>query len=229
VFRGIVCDIGHVITQSSILNHLLREIGRADLATRLYDPLIWQSGSNGNFEASVRAGMTRKIQALAGLSHSEIEALLRNVPLTHGLKEFVDFVRGEGIRLAFVGAVPSAISLLLLKRALGDTSLLEVRGSDIEWRDGRVHSAGWICTPEEKRDFLVHWMSRTSLPASRTAYVGDSVGDIGAMSVLEKANRVGMNATEPSVLGFVGHAFEKSFAPLTRLLRQKLPRAGAAA
>lgn len=228
MLKGIVCDVGHVVTQVSVLNHVLLKIGRKDATSLLYDPAALESGSVEDFDAAVRSKMSHKIQALRGLGRSELKELLEDVPLTQGLARFVEFAVNAELRLAFVGAVPAALTALLFEDAFSETQAPEIMGSSIQWRNGRVFDAGWICTPKEKHDVLVNWMNRNGLTRVGTVYIGDSIGDIPAMMALPRNNRIGFNATNPSVLSAIGCAFEKSFDPLISYLRAgfALPVAG---
>lgn len=230
ILKGIVCDVGHVVTRGSVLNHILQKIGRKDAMSLLYDCSAAESGSAEDFDTAVRFKMFRKIQALRGLGRSELKELLNDVPLTHGLASFVEFARRVELRLAFVGAVPASITALLFERALSDTQGPEIIGSSIQWRDGHVFDAGWICTPTEKHEAFVNWMSRNGLTRTGTVYIGDSIGDIPAMTALPRNNRIGFNATNPSVLSASGCAFEKSFDPVISYLEAGfvLPTAGQA-
>lgn len=222
MLRGMVCDVGHVVSQGSVLNHVLKKIGRADKATLLYDPIVLQGGSPEAFDATVRSVMTEKIEALRGMMRPELAELLSDVPLTDGLAELVEFARSEGLELVFVGAVPATITRMLLERALPCAQSITITGSSIDWHQKQLTGATWVCTPGDKREVLLHWMSERGLRSECVAYIGDSIGDIAAMSVLPRQNRIAFNAASDAVLRAAGHAFKGSFRPVIDCLRQNL-------
>jgi phosphoserine phosphatase len=217
MLKAAVCDIGHVIARGSILNVILAAIGKGQHAKKLYDARQFYSRSTAEFDTWTTEVIEDKVAALQGLSRAELMPLLDGVTMTPGFDRFIRQASKLGVPVLLVGAVPDAIAHLLIQKWGLECQNLLVRGTELLVEDEKIVGLRSVCTPTKKREIVESWLASRGIKACEAIYIGDSVGDLLAMSLFPKENRVAINASMQLVRAFCGHCVEDSFSEITAL------------
>jgi HAD superfamily phosphoserine phosphatase-like hydrolase len=212
MIRGIICDVGHTITSTSVLNHILKRLGLTKPARVLYDMMVLESSDEYQIEQWVDSVIREKVNAMNGIRAREIEALATEVALTPGFAELVQSAHAKNIPVMLVGAVPTFVTNAMLRA--NSIFVDYVAGTRVTLSDGRIRSADMVCTPRFKASEADNWLRQISITPDQTLVIGDSIGDIPTMRLVPKKNRVGFNADHTAVTEFVGHNYRDSMHKL---------------
>lgn len=218
MFKAVVCDVGHVIARGSILNVILADIGRSDCARKLYDSHQFYSRNSDEFEIWVEDVIREKVAALHGLSEEMLLNPLKNVSMTPQFDHFIRQTGKLGIPVLLVGAVPEIIVHLLLKLWNLDYEHISIGGTKVFINDGKIADLQSVCTPMKKREIVESWIYDQCFDKNEVMYIGDSVGDLFAMSLFPKKNRIAINASLQLVKVFCDFFVEDDFSEITALI-----------
>ena len=216
--RGIVCDVGHVIIRDSVLNHVLRRIGAHDVSRVLYDMRVLAGKDAQEVERWVDAVIREKVAAFESRSAREIQDIAREVALTPGIRRLLWVAQRRGVPVLLMGAVPALVTRALLTGMR--VTVDEVVGTDVAVTNGRIGRVRSVCTPLRKAEAVKVWLRRRKLKRRDCVVIGDSIGDVPAMRLVPRCNRVGFNATHRSVKRYVGRNYAANMHELTRWLFQ---------
>lgn len=208
--KGIVCDVGHVIVTESILNQILAELGRHDLARSLYDLERLRSCSQLEIENWVETVIREKVGAMKQRSRSEISTILANVKLTPGFREMVSAVAGRGFSLMLMGAVPEFVTEILIRDFRHEVDY--VAGSSVSFdADDRIIDTTYVLTPLRKARKAAEWMNARGIKPAECWVIGDSsIGDLPTMEIVPFHNRIGFNADAILAHHHVAQRFESN-------------------
>jgi phosphoserine phosphatase len=184
--RALVCGIGRVITGDSILNFILRSLGRPQARQVIYDGLTARAGQDA--DAWVEAGVLDKVDAMAGCSLDAVATILQGLALTPGLAELVEWCGRERMHVLLCGPVPRLFTELLLQPY--HWPHLRVVGSELRIVDGRIAGVETVCTPSGKRAQVADWLARHGLEAAQCWAIGDASGDRDMLQMVPWSNRI---------------------------------------
>lgn len=201
--RAIVCDVGHVIVQESVLNHVLQALGRRGAMRVLYDMDVLAGAAEEDVERWVEGVIREKLKAMAGVRLAELQQLACELPLTPGLPELVGRCQQAGVAVMLMGAVPTFLTrAMVMNRAPGVDKIV---GTEIAEEDGHLAGASVVCTPLRKAAAVQAWLAEKRVAPMATAVIGDSIGDLPTMGLVPKPNRFAFNA-HPDVVAKAGHS-----------------------
>lgn len=216
-FSAVVCDVGHVVVGTSLMNHLLEHAGLSGEARVLYDMKVLRGADVHQIESWVEEVSKGKSAALRGQSLSDLQRACAGVPLTPGFVTLLERAAELHVPVMLMSAVPRPFVEALLAHA--GTSVAQIAATELDVAaDGAVSAATVVCTPLRKRAAVERWFSSAGIDSTRAAVIGDSVGDLPTMALVPKENRVGFNASVPEVLDYVGSRFSNDMAPLVSWL-----------
>jgi phosphoserine phosphatase len=214
--RAIVCDVGHTIVMESVLNHVLSGLGQTGAVRVLYDRTVLDPDDEARTESWVDEVIREKVRAMHGVEVNWICQLATQVPLTPGFGQLLDLAKAEKVPVMLMGAVPRFVTEALVSRF--STAIANIVGTEVVIRDGRVDLATRVCTPLGKAGAVLRWLSEIGIAPNDAVVIGDSIGDLPAMRLVPKVNRVAFNTDDPAVLQVAGRSHSNAMYELSREL-----------
>jgi phosphoserine phosphatase len=212
--QGIVCDVGHTIITSSVLNKLLETAGNRNAIAELYNEKHLAGLSQREIDSWVVRVTTAKIAGLIGLRTSDIEQACLEVALRAGFEAFAEDVLEARVPIVFVGAVPELVTRALLGRTvLGEREGLgvDIIGSGVTLDGDRIAGPGEICTPLIKAAKVAQWAQERDIALDETIIIGDSIGDIPTMRLTVRDNRIAIEGGSESLENMAGRRVSDFF------------------
>lgn len=206
--QGVVCDVGHVIVQESMLNHVLGRLGRNSAARVLYDMSVLTGAGEEEVERWVGSVIQEKLDAMAGVELAELQRLVCELPLTPGFPELLRACRQADVPVMLMGAVPVFMTEAKINQA--GLVVARIAGTRVLADGGRLTGVAEVCTPIRKAAAVEQWFADMGIAPARVIVIGDSIGDLPAMELVPQPNRIGFNAHHPSVVSRVGETHKGS-------------------
>lgn len=130
-------------------------------------------------ELDFAGSLIARVETLAGLAESALDAAFAAIRVTPGAQELIDAIHGAGGK---VGAVSGGFNQLLdpLAKQLG---LDFARANQLEIVDGKFTGrvVGEIIDRQAKASALREWAAECGLELSKTIAVGDGANDLAMM------------------------------------------------
>ena len=213
--RAIVCDVGHTIIAESVLNHVLARLGRLGAVRVLYDRSVLTIENEVQMEAWVEQVIREKVDAMQGVDVSSVLRFASQVPLTPGFDQLLDRALSSQVPFMLMGAVPTLITEALIapmRRAISN-----IAGTEVVTVNGQIDRVTRVCTPRAKAQAVKKWLAAIGIATEETVVIGDSIGDLCAMGLVPKGNRVAFNA-DPDIVPFAGRSHSGAMYELTQEL-----------
>lgn len=206
--QGLVCDVGHVIVQESVLNHVLARLGRNSAARVLYDMNVLADAGEEEVERWVDGVIREKLDAMVGEELAVLQRLVGELPLTPGLPELIQACHQSGVPVMLMGAVPAFMAEAMLHKA--NLTVQRVAGTHIVVEGGQLTGVAEVCTPIRKAAAVEQWFKDRQIIPDQAVVIGDSIGDLPAMGLVPRQNRIGFNAHHPRVIAHMGETHSGS-------------------
>lgn len=214
--HAIVCDVGHTIIAESVLNHVLARLGRLGAVRVLYDRNVLNLANETQIEEWVEQVIREKVEAMRGVEVSSVLRLASQVPLTPGFDHLLDRAQASDVPVMLMGAVPTLVTEALVAPLRGAIST--IAGTEIVTLNGQIDRATKVCTPRAKASAVMKWLTARGIATEETVVIGDSIGDLCAMRLVPKGNRVAFNADDLDVIQFAGRSHSGAMYELSREL-----------
>lgn len=214
--KAIVCDVGHTIIAESVLNHVLARLGRLGAVRVLYDRNVLNPANEVQIEEWVEQVIREKMEAMHGVEVSSVLRFASQVPLTPGFDQLLDRALANDVPVMLMGAVPTLITEALVAPLRGAIS--NIAGTEVTTSNGQIDRVTRVCTPRAKAHAVIQWLTAHGIATDETVIIGDSIGDLCAMGLVPRGNRVAFNADDPDVVQFTGRSHRGAMHELSREL-----------
>lgn len=170
--RLIVTDVDSTFIQGEVIEMLAAHAGSEELVRS-----VTNAAMRGEIDFAESLG--RRVQTLAGLETSVVDAVATNVAVTHGAHQVVEAIHAHGGHFGLVsGGFHEVVDTLAT--AAGADFVLANR---LETSQGKLtgQTLGPIIDRESKRDALKEWARRCGVDLRQTIAVGDGANDLAMM------------------------------------------------
>lgn len=167
--RLIVFDMDSTLIQTEVIDEMATVMGAGDEVRA-----VTEMAMNGemNFDESLKM----RVSKLKGLKESQMQEILDRLPLTPGVEDFVNTVKGLGYKLALISGGFSFFANALKEKLGLDYAFandLEMNGDILT---GRVE--GVIINPEQKALLLKIITQQEQISLDQVVAIGDGANDL---------------------------------------------------